>query len=172
MNFRKRRNHLLSLVGLLLLSAAAWAQDQGPVFYWSGKLAADRIVEIKNVNGNIDAETSVGDEIQVTAEKSGRDADKVKIEVVPFADGVTVCAIYPPGIFGGSTGRCEPGKSYSSNVHGDNARVHFTVYLPKNLRFSGVTVNGDVSAQDMGRFRSCGECQWVNPRINFGVGPG
>ena len=152
MKFRRYRNQLLPLVGLLLLSTTAWAQDQGAVFHWSGELAADKIVEIKNVNGNIDAETTVGDEIQVTAEKSGRDADKVKIEVVPFADGVTVCAIYPPGIFGGSTGRCEPGKSYSSNVHGDNARVHFTVRLPKNLRFSGVTVNGDVTAQDMGRF--------------------
>ncbi len=151
MNFRKH-HHFWSLVGLLLLSAAAWAQDQGSVFHWNGKLAADKILEIKNVNGNIDAETTAGDEIQVTAEKSGRDADKVKIEVVPFADGVTVCAIYPPGIFGGSAGRCEPGKSYSSNVHGDNARVHFTVLLPKNLRFSGITVNGDLAAQDMGRF--------------------
>lgn len=122
------------------------------VFHWTGKLAADKIVEIKNVNGNVDAEAAPGDEIQVTAEKSGRDADKVKIEVVPFADGVTICAIYPPGIFGGSSGRCEPNKSYSSNVHGDNARVHFTVRLPKNLRFSAENVNGDVTAEDMGRF--------------------
>ena len=151
-NVLQHRKVMLPLGGLLLLSAAAWAQDQSPVFHWSGKLAAEKTVEIKNVNGNIDAEASPGDEIQVTAEKSGRDADKAKIEVVPHEDGVTICAIYPPGVFGGSAGRCEPKKSYSSNVHGDNARVHFTVRLPKNLRFSGTTVNGDVRAEDMGRF--------------------
>jgi hypothetical protein len=147
-----RPNRMLPFAVLVLLTTAAWAQDQGLVFHWSGRLAADKMVEIKNVNGNIDAEAATGDEIQVTAEKSGRDADKVKIEVVPFADGVTICAIYPPGIFGGSAGRCEPNKSYSSNVHGDNARVHFAVRIPKNLRFSGETVNGDVTAEDLGRF--------------------
>ncbi len=152
MNSANSRSRFRQLVVLVLLSTAAWAQDQGPVFRWSGKLAADKVVSIKNVNGNVDAQTIAGDQIQVTAEKSGRDSDQVRIEVVPFADGVIICAIYPPGMFGGSAGRCEPNKNYSSNVHGDDARVHFTVRLPRNLRFSGVTVNGDVSAEDMGRF--------------------
>jgi hypothetical protein len=156
MKVPKHRNWLLLSLGLGLLStavASAQAQDQGLVFHWSGKLAAERVVEIKNANGNIDAEAASGDEISVTAEKSGRDADKVRIEVVPFSDGVVICAIYPPGIFGGSSGHCEAGNGkYSSNVHGDNARVHFTVRLPRNLRFSAEAVNGDVTAQNMGRF--------------------
>lgn len=112
----------------------------------------DKIVEIKNVNGNIEAETSAGDQIEVTAEKSGSRADEVKIEVVPNDEGVTICAIYPSGFFGGSM-RCEPGnRGYSSNIHGDDTRVRFSIRLPKNLRFSGSTVNGDVTAENMGRF--------------------
>ena len=151
-NFRLQ----FALVCIVLLGSVgfAWPEsnDQGPVFQWSGKLPADQILEIRNVNGNIDAAPASDDEIQVTAEKSGRDADKVRIEVVTSREGVTICAVYPPSIFGGSAGSCEPNKNYSSNVHGDDARVHFSVRLPKNLRFSGTTVNGSVTAEGLGRF--------------------
>src|SRR5437899_614364 len=37
-------------------------------------------------------------------------------------------------------------------THGDRTKVNFTVRLPENLRFAGQSVNGDVKAQDMGRF--------------------
>src|SRR5579862_816995 len=84
-NSSNSRSRFRLFVVLVLLSTAAWAQDQGPVFRWSGKLAADKVVSIKNVNGNVDAQTIAGDQIQVTAEKSGRDSDQVRIEVVPFA---------------------------------------------------------------------------------------
>ncbi len=142
----------LIVVGLILFGTAALAQNQGRVFHWSGKLAADKVVEIKNVNGNIDAETTSGEQVEVTAEKSGPRADEVKIVVVPSDEGVTICAIYPTGFFGGSA-NCEPGNTgHSSNTHGDDTRVHFTVRLPKNLRFSGSAVNGDVTAENMGRF--------------------
>jgi hypothetical protein len=140
------------LIGLMLFGTAALAQDQGRVFHWSGKLAADKIVEIKNVNGNIEAETAGGDQIEVTAEKSGPRADEVKIVVVPHDEGVTICAIFPAGFLGGSAS-CEPGNNgHSSNTHGDDTRVRFTVRLPKNLRFSGGTVNGNVTTENMGRF--------------------
>jgi hypothetical protein len=147
---------LLAMFGVASIQPRAegedQAQNQGLVFHWTGKLSAGQMLEIKNANGNIDAEGIAGNEIQVTAEKSGQHADQVKIEVVPSVEGVTICAIYPPGIFGGSASHCEPNKGYSSNVNGDEARVHFTVRLPKNLRFSGVNVNGNVRADDMGRF--------------------
>lgn len=141
---------LLTSLSVILLSTA-WAQDDGREFHWSGKLAPDQLVEIKNVNGDIQADTSSGDEVQVTAEKSGPNADKVKIEVVPSSAGVTICTIYPSSIFGGSGGSCEPGKAWHNSGHGERAKVRFTVHMPKNLRFSGNSINGGVIAEDMGR---------------------
>ena len=146
MNSNFRLAVLLSLA--ITLAAAASAQDQGREFHWSGKLAPDQVVEIKNVNGTIEAEAANGDEIQVSAEKTGPRAEEVKIEVVPSSQGVTICAIYPS-----ASATCEPGTHWhSGNVHGDRTQVRFHASIPKNLRFTGISVNGNVSAEDMGRF--------------------
>lgn len=129
---------------VLFLSLAGWAQSD-PGFHWSGKLTPDQVVEIKGVNGEIEAEVGSGDEVQVTAEKSG-DADDVNIVAVPSSEGITICAIYPR-----SGSECKPGSSWHvENVHGDRTRVHFTVRMPANLRFSGYNINGDVQAQNIG----------------------
>ena len=134
------------IVGLFLLASSAWAQSDKD-FHWSGKLAPDNVVEIKGVNGRIEAEASTGsDEVEVTAEKSGPDADEVKIVAVPSSDGITICAIYPT-----SKGDCKPGRGWHvDNVRGDRTRVHFHVRMPENLRFSGYNVNGDVMAENIG----------------------
>src|SRR5581483_5307995 len=111
-----------------------------------------QLVEIKNISGKIDAGGVAGDQIVVTAEKSGPKADQVKIEVVPSSSGVTICAIYPSSVFGGSMSSCEPGDHWhNNNVHTDSTRVDFTVHLPRNLRFSGTSVNGSVTAENLGR---------------------
>jgi hypothetical protein len=146
-NFRK----WWIVIAALTLGTWAAGQDQGREFHWSGKLAADKVVEIKNVNGTIVAEANgSGDQVEVTAEKIGPRADEVKIEVVPNADGVTICASYP-GAFG--SGSCEPGShGQGKNQHGNNTKVNFTVRMPQNLRFAAENVNGDVRADDMGRF--------------------
>src|SRR5580692_2481463 len=68
---------LVTLLGLALFAGVAWGQDEGREFHWSGKLAADQLVQVKGVNGNIDAEGSGGDQIDVTADKSGPDASRV-----------------------------------------------------------------------------------------------
>ncbi len=146
---RKIRNS--SLLGafavlLLLTATASWAQSDRD-FHWSGKLAPDNVVEIKGVNGPIEAEAGSGDDVEVTAEKSGPDADDVKIVAVPGSDGITICAIYPH-----SGGECTPGKSWHvDNVHGNRTRVNFHVRMPANLRFSGYNINGEVIAENIGR---------------------
>jgi len=131
---------------LLLTATASWAQSDRD-FHWSGKLAPDNVVEIKGVNGTIEAETGSGDDVEVTAEKSGPEADDVKIVAVPGSDGITICAIYPR-----SDGECKPGKGWHvDNVHGNHTQVHFHVRMPANLRFSGYNINGDVIAENIGR---------------------
>jgi len=153
MNMRSCRLTFLIPLVLGLLAAVTWAEDrdQGREFHWSGKLAADQMVEVKGVNGNIDAEAASGDQVEVTAEKSGPHADEVKIEVATTSDGVVICAIYPSGIFGGHSGPCSSGW-HANNIKGDDTKVHFMVRLPKNLRFSGQDVNGEVNAKGLGRF--------------------
>ena len=78
---------------LLVAAPTLAAQD----FHWTGKLAAGKRLEIKGVNGAIRAMATSGDQIDVTAHKTARrsDPDEVEIKVVPFEDGVAICAVYP-----------------------------------------------------------------------------
>jgi DUF4097 and DUF4098 domain-containing protein YvlB len=163
----------------LVLSTAAWAQDQGSEFHWHGKLAADQLLTIKNVNGDIDANMAVTDEAQVDATKSGPNADQIRIEVVPGSEGVTICAVYP-----GMSGDCSSSSRGYSNTGHNNGKVHFTVRVPKNVRFAADNVNGNVNADGMGRevransvngnvdisTTSWAEAKTVNGRIKAAMG--
>ncbi len=133
---------LLILVIILGLCSLSRAQ-QKDTFHWTGKLAANQVVHIQNINGSIDAGGIAGDTIDISAVKSGADRDKVRVEVVNTSEGILVCTVYPGGSCS-STG--------SSHEHGDiHARVDYTVRVPRNLRFSATNVNGNVKADDMGR---------------------
>jgi Putative adhesin len=150
----KNRHRSSSVLTLVLLSTTfSLAQDQGREFHWSGKLSPDQIVEIKNLNGKIEARgDNSSDQVEVTAEKSGPDAELVKIEVVPHAEGITICAIYPGGSTRAKSGPCEPGEKWQVDNHSSKAKVDFTVRVPTNLRFAATSINGSVTAEDMGRF--------------------
>lgn len=156
-------NHRYSLVfvSIVILLASACemaqeqreaAQDQHSEFHWSGKLAPDQILEIKNISGAIVANGYDGDQVEVTAEKTGPDADSVRIEVVPNAEGVTICTIYPGGRTGATSGPCESGKNWQVNSHNTKAKVSFTIRVPANLRFAATSINSDITAENMGRF--------------------
>ncbi|HVO60536.1 MAG TPA: DUF4097 family beta strand repeat-containing protein, partial [Terriglobales bacterium] len=164
----------------VLLSTAAWAQDQGREFHWRGKLATDQLLTIKNINGDIDANASDAGEVQVTAVKSGPNADQIRIEVVPGSEGVTICAVYP-----GDSDNCgSDNHHYGTSSHGNNGKVHFTVQMPKNLRLEADNVNGNVNADGMGRevransvngnvdlsTTSWAEAKTVNGRIKAAMG--
>jgi hypothetical protein len=137
---------LLAVTAVCLLAASALAQDNGRTFHWQGKLAPDQLVTIKNINGVIEANGTAGDQVDVTAEKSGAQADQVQIKVQQTSSGVTLCAIYP----GNDSDSCDS-HWHSNNVRGDKAKVDFHVSVPRNLRFDAENVNGSVTAQDMGR---------------------
>lgn len=130
---------------------AVFIQDQGTdngrEFHWTGKLPAEDVLVIKNINGDINAEGTSGDEIEVTATKSGDGAEEVRIQVVKLNDGIMICALYP-GFF--SSGNCESNSHFGNNHN--NAKVTFNVRLPQNLRFTGKSVNGGVYAESLGRY--------------------
>ena len=149
---RKVSAAFLILITLLFWASLSRADDRE--FHWSGKLAPDQVVEIKNVNGDILADGVNGDQIEVTAIKSGEGAEQVNIEVVPSGEGVTICAVYPSSSWSVNhdSNRCEPGGNWHGSNNNNRARVDFTVHVPKNLRFTGASVNGKVKAEAMGRF--------------------
>jgi Toastrack DUF4097 len=139
---------LAGLTAALSFAVPAAAQD----FHWTGHLAAGKRLEIKGVNGSIRAMAASGSEIDVTARKTARrsDPDEVRIQVVPFEDGVTICAVYPTPSRARRENSCEPGDGWHSNTNDNDVTVDFTIRLPAGIVFNGETVNGDVDGEDLG----------------------
>lgn len=130
------------------------AADQGPKwatgtpdFEWAGALKAGQRVIIKGVNGHIVAGATSGDKVEIRAWKHGRHSDpaKVKIEMVPDAQGVTVCAVYPAP-FGHPDNTCEAGEDSHSHTSNNDVEVRFVVRVPAGVSFSAHSVNGGVTA--------------------------
>jgi DUF4097 and DUF4098 domain-containing protein YvlB len=132
----------LAVSSLLALSSLALAQDTKN-FHWNGQLSDNQTVTVKTINGDVDAEPASGNQVDVTAEASGRDAQEVRFEARPDANGVTICEIYP------GVDSC----SGSSSGHHDNnrMRIHYTVRVPAANRFTAQSVNGGISARDLDR---------------------
>jgi hypothetical protein len=170
---RKRPALILLIVLLATVLPAAYARqnvarDESPQvstdeFRWNGRVAQGHAIEIKGVNGGIQAGAASGDQVEVIAEKRGRrnDPREVKVQVIEHADGVTICAVYPdtdpnhPNI-------CEPGPKSHMSVHNNDVSVSFTVRVPSGVRFIGRTVNGGVTAESIG---SDAEAHTVNGGI-------
>jgi hypothetical protein len=135
--------------GLSVRSAFAEPQTTAD-FHWQGALAAGQTIEIKGVNGSIDASPSTSGQVEVAAERSGRrsDPNEVKIEVVPHAGGVTICAVYPNP--DGPPNECVPGEGGRMRTRNNDVKVSFTVRVPSGVAFTGRTVNGRVEARDLG----------------------
>lgn len=114
-------------------------------FRWSGRLSAGQTIEIKGINGDVRAEASSGNEVEVTAIKSARRSDprEVEIRVVEHSGGVTICAVYPSGNTGRSNS-CAPEDGGQMNTRDNDVAVDFKVRVPQGVRFSGRTVNGDI----------------------------
>lgn len=138
---------LIAIAVLLLCGGAVFglAEEQ---FKWQGAIASGQTVEIKGVNGRIEASSTSGSEVQVIAVKKGKknDPSEVEIQVVPHEDGLTICAVYPSS---GRPNECLPGKGGHMSVKKNDVQVEFTVLVPANVNFVGRTVNGSVSTADL-----------------------
>ena len=120
-------------------------------FRWSGRLAAGRTIEVKGVNGDVRAEASQGNEVEVTAVKTGRRSDPktVEIRVVEHEGGVTICAVYP-NADSSRPNNCAPDEGGHMNVNNNDVEVAFKVRVPQGVRFSGRTVNGGIETGALG----------------------
>ena len=141
---------VLALAAAAAVALPAHGARRDEDFQWRGRLAAGQTLEVKGVNGDVDASPAAGDEVEVVAVKSGRRSDPalVKIEVVPHAGGVTVCAVYPSSAWGKSNA-CAPGEGGHLGSNNNDVEVRFTVRVPRGVRFVGRSVNGGVSAEGL-----------------------
>jgi hypothetical protein len=133
--------------------AAGCGDSTGPEdvdFSWSGTVDQGDAIEIKGVNGSISAVYEAGDDVSVTAVKDGQvsDPDGVTIVVVPHADGVTICAVYPD-VAGQPSNECQPGSGGHLGTQNNDVEVDFTVRVPAGVAFIGTTVNGGVLAEQL-----------------------
>lgn len=154
-------------------------------FRWSGRVASGGTVTIRGINGDVHAEPSSGDQVEVIANKQSRrsNPDSVEIRVVEHEDGVTICAVYPTSE-GKPANDCQPGKDWSSHVSNNDVEVNFVVRLPQGISFSGNTINGEVETGLIGgnveaftvngsiRIAATGhaEAKTVNGSINASLG--
>src|SRR5438034_5148693 len=139
----------VAVVSVAILVGAAPAAAQGD-FQWHGPLNAGQSIEIRGINGDVRATASSTSEVEVTAARSARRSNPadVRIEVVPHAGGVTICAVYPT-VSGREPNTCEPGGGGHSEVRDNDTQVHFVVSVPPGVTFVGRTVNGDVDGEGL-----------------------
>lgn len=135
------RRFTLAIAALAFAAAPAAAQDQ---WNWNGNVAAGRTIEIKGVNGSINAIAARGNEVRVTAVKTARrsETSDVRIEVIEHSGGVTICAVYPSRR--GRENECAPGEGGTMNVQNNDVTVAFTVHVPRGVKLDANTVNGSI----------------------------
>jgi hypothetical protein len=119
-------------------------------FEWHGQLVSGQTIEIKGINGDVRATASSSGDAGVTATKTARRSNPgdVRIEVVPHAGGVTICAVYPNAP-GRDANRCEPGGEGRSSTRDNDTAVHFDVRVPYGVGFIGRTVNGEITGESL-----------------------
>jgi hypothetical protein len=161
----------LAMMAPLAATAGGWDDDddkptrQGETFEWSGRIAAGRAIEIKGVNGSIEAEPATGSEVEVVAHKRARrsDPDLVRLEVIEHDGGVTICAVYPTPR-GERPNECKPGDGGRMSTRNNDVQVEFSVRVPAGVRFIGRTVNGSIDARGL---RSDTEAHTVNGSVGI-----
>ena len=145
--------HKLMIVGLIV-AGATWPipLEAGSIqdFEWKGKIEQGKTIEVKGVLGDVRAERTSGNEVEVTARKHGRRGDEsdVRIEVIEHSGGVTICAVYPSKS-DDRPNECRSGRGGHMSTHKNDVNVDFRVRVPAGVKFVGKTVNGDVEALDM-----------------------
>ena len=72
----------------------------------------------------------------------------MRVEVVEHADGVTICAVYPAPSRSPEN-ECHPEGKGRSNTRNNDVKVAWTVRVPAGVRFTGRTVNGNVTARGL-----------------------
>jgi hypothetical protein len=117
---------------------------------WTWRLSPGERIEIKGVNGKIEAQGTSGNKVEVSAVKRWKksDPDEVRIEVIEHEEGITLCTVYPTPE-GKPDNECEPGEGGRMSVNNNDVVVDYVVRVPSGVGFVGRTVNGGIEAMDL-----------------------
>ncbi len=151
------------LFKLALAAALAPAFVHAEDFVWHGQLGSGRTLEVKGVNGAIEATGGSG-QAEVRAIKTSRRSDpaEVEIKVIEHADGVTICAVYPTPRDARRANECRPGDGGQMNTRDNDVQVRFVVRVPTGVKLAAKTVNGGIEAR---RLEGDTEAHTVNGSI-------
>ena len=141
--------HVLIAAGALLAAPVA---AQTPDFNYHKDLASGQTVEIRGVNGRIDAEPATGNTLEVTAVKREHDhgdASEVQIQAVEWNGGVTICAVYPTPRRANRDNKCGAGDDYQMSTNNNDVEVRFHVKVPRGVKLDAGTVNGEIRATSL-----------------------
>ena len=121
-------------------------------FVWEKAVEKGTYIEIKGVNGSIEAEAADGNKIRVVALKHGRRSDPrdVEIHVVEHEGGITICAVYPGRGRGGHDDDCDhmvPMRGWSRR--NNDVVVDFEIEVPAGVRLIARTINGKIEVDDL-----------------------
>ncbi|MFN7931769.1 MAG: DUF4097 family beta strand repeat-containing protein [Bryobacteraceae bacterium] len=152
---------MIRWLGLALYSAASFAATSD--FQWNGSLPPGQTLEVKGINGAVRVVEAASPGIAVKATRTARrdDPNAVRIEVVPHAGGITICAVYPSPDRS-KPNECKPGEAGRTAVKENDVEVAFEVELPAGLHLVAKTVNGAVEAR---RISGDVKAQTVNGRV-------
>ncbi len=142
-----------ALVLLLSAAVAVCSDATGPDLIasdWEGRIDVGDAIEIKGVNGRIEAFPTDGELVRVITTKRGfaDDPALVRLEVVTHSGGVTICAVYPSPP-AEPPNECAPGLDGRMNVQNNDVEVDFTVHVPEGVDFVARDVNGPVRAEGL-----------------------
>lgn len=135
-------------IAFLTSSAGAQARD---TWTWTEALRPGQVLEIKGVNGSIQAVGASGGQASVEATKTANrdDPDEVEMVVVRRPDGFTICALYPTPRRARQPNECAAGDGGRNSVNNNDVRVDFTVRVPRGVKLIARTVNGGITANDL-----------------------
>lgn len=137
------------VVALAFVVAAAPLPAQatsGDVFTWNGAVPAGRWIRIRDLNGPITVSATSGAQVQVTATKhwDQGNPDEVHFQVQKTGEGgqdILICALW------GDRSSCDENGYQNHDSRGsrnNDTRVEFRILVPRGVRVSVATVNGDV----------------------------
>ncbi len=146
-------------LAVLLLAGSGPSRAQGEKrtvyrendFHWQANLKPGQTLEIIGRNGGIEATGATGDAAQVEGNKESHgDANEVFVEVVEYADGVTICAVYEKDA---QPGHCHRGGADSDHHgwswHSNRTKLNFNVKVPRGVVLKAMTTNGGIRCRDL-----------------------
>lgn len=144
---RTPMSYLILAAAMVCGAAPLAAQRTGESFSWQGTLRPGQVIAIRGISGQITATPAAGAEASVTAQKHARRSNpaEVQIKAVPSADGITICALYPPQS-GDPANECLPGGRGHNSSRNNDTQVDFTIHVPAGVRFVASNVNGGIEA--------------------------